>query len=104
MFNARVERVGLVAWLCQIRQRDPWRVNHRFTSRRVNTLHTSPESLAVVDLKLDKRDRFGRLLRHVFEGKRNANLVVVKQGAASVWFEGDRGRCAKRLLRAARTA
>jgi endonuclease YncB( thermonuclease family) len=63
-----------------------------------------PESLAVVDLKLDKCDRFGRLLRHVFEGKRNANLVVVKQGAASVWFEGDRGRCAKRLLRAARTA
>ncbi len=59
----------------------------------------------VADPKLDKRDRFGRLLRYVFEGKTNVNLALVRQGAASVWFfDGDRGRYANRLLRTAEAA
>jgi endonuclease YncB( thermonuclease family) len=59
----------------------------------------------VADPKLDRRDRFDRLLRYVFVGKINVNLELVKQGAASVWFVGgDRGRYAKRLLRTAEAA
>jgi micrococcal nuclease len=57
------------------------------------------------DPKLDDVDRYGRLLRYVFKGRRNVNVVLVRRGAASVWFfDGDRGRYADRLLAAARTA
>ena len=56
----------------------------------------------VRDLRLDNRDRFGRLLRYVFKGRRNVNVVLVRRGAASVWFfQGDRGRHAARLTSAA---
>jgi endonuclease YncB( thermonuclease family) len=59
----------------------------------------------VRDRKLDGTDRYGRLLRYVITGKKNVNLVLVRQGAASVWFyNGDRGRYAARLLSAARKA
>ena len=44
----------------------------------------------------------GRLLRYVFKGSQNVNVVLVRRGAASVWFfRGDRGRFADRLTRAA---
>ena len=57
------------------------------------------------DPRLDKIDRYGRLLRYVFRGKENVNLLLVRRGAASVWFyEGDRGRYAAKLLSAARHA
>jgi endonuclease YncB( thermonuclease family) len=57
------------------------------------------------DPGLDDEDRYGRLLRYVFLGERNVNLVLVKRGAASVWFyRGERGRHAGALLRAARRA
>ena len=56
----------------------------------------------VRDRRLDNRDRFGRLLRYVFKGNRNVNVVLVRRGAASVWFfEADRGRFAGRLVSAA---
>jgi endonuclease YncB( thermonuclease family) len=59
----------------------------------------------VRDMKLDDRDRYGRLLRYVFTGRKNVNLVLVQQGAASVWFYGgDRGKYARPLLSAARKA
>jgi endonuclease YncB( thermonuclease family) len=59
----------------------------------------------VRDRALDNRDRYGRLLRYVFKGSRNLNVVLVRRGAASVWFfEGDRGRFADRLVRAAEQA
>jgi endonuclease YncB( thermonuclease family) len=58
-----------------------------------------------VDRKLDRKDRYGRLLRYVLSEGTNVNLELVKRGAASVWFfEGERGRYAKRLLRAAEQA
>jgi endonuclease YncB( thermonuclease family) len=57
------------------------------------------------DQNLDDVDRYGRLLRYVFKGRRNVNVVLVRRGAASVWFfDGDRGRYADRLLAAARAA
>jgi endonuclease YncB( thermonuclease family) len=59
----------------------------------------------VADPSLDKVDRYGRLLRYVHRGSTNINLQLVKGGAASVWFfEGDRGRYARKLLRAAEDA
>jgi micrococcal nuclease len=59
----------------------------------------------VRDPKLDNIDRYGRLLRYVFAGERNINLVLVQKGAASVWyFNGDRGRYADQLLAAAKRA
>ncbi len=57
------------------------------------------------DPELDDVDRYGRQLRYVFKGRRNLNVVLVRRGAASVWFfDGDRGRYADRLLATARTA
>jgi endonuclease YncB( thermonuclease family) len=57
------------------------------------------------DPLLDDVDRYGRRLRYVFKGRRNLNVVLVRRGAASVWFfDGDRGRYADRLLATARTA
>jgi endonuclease YncB( thermonuclease family) len=57
------------------------------------------------DPLLDEVDRYGRQLRYVFKGRRNLNVVLVRRGAASVWFfDGDRGRYANRLLATARTA
>lgn len=57
------------------------------------------------DPRLDDVDRYGRLLRYVFRRGRNVNLLLVKRGAASVWFyQGDRGRYADALLRAAEAA
>lgn len=56
----------------------------------------------VRDHRLDNVDRYGRLLRYVFRGGKNVNLVLVQRGAASVWFfDGDRGRYAAKLARAA---
>jgi micrococcal nuclease len=67
-----------------------------------------PQGTRVVlerDPTLDNIDRYGRLLRYVHNGRANVNLVLVRHGAASVWFfDGDRGRYANRLLAAARRA
>jgi endonuclease YncB( thermonuclease family) len=57
------------------------------------------------DRRLDNRDRYERLLRYVFKGRQNVNLLLVQRGAASVWYyQGDRGRYADELLRAAESA
>jgi endonuclease YncB( thermonuclease family) len=59
----------------------------------------------VRDPSLDNIDRYGRKLRYVFKGDENINLVLVKKGAASVWFfDGDQGRFADQLLKAAKAA
>lgn len=79
--------------------------SRRSTEALREILPVGAEIRLVADPKLDKRDRFGRLLRYVFEGKTNVNLALVRQGAASVWFvDGDRGRYANRLLRTAEAA
>jgi len=57
------------------------------------------------DERLDRTDRYGRLLRYVYKGSTNVNLALVERGAASVWFfDGDRGRYARQFVKAARAA
>ncbi len=57
------------------------------------------------DRRLDRVDRYGRLLRYVFRSRLNVNLALVRRGAATVWFYGGvRGHYARRLLAAARRA
>jgi micrococcal nuclease len=57
------------------------------------------------DPRLDAKDRYGRLLRYVRRGGLNANLEMVRRGAAAPWFyEGDRGRYATQLMRLATAA
>jgi endonuclease YncB( thermonuclease family) len=57
------------------------------------------------DRRLDKVDRYGRLLRYVFRGDRNINLALVEKGAANVYFyRGARGQFASGLLAAATRA
>ena len=51
------------------------------------------------------KDFFKRLLRYVFVGSKNLNLELVKQGAAAPWFfEGEQGKYANQLLKAAQLA
>jgi len=53
----------------------------------------------------DDKDRFGRSLRYVKVGKVNVNLKLVEIGAATPYFyEGEKGRYAKQLLKAAKNA
>ena len=53
----------------------------------------------VRDPALDARDVHGRLLRYVFVSRRNVNVELVREGAASPYFfRNDRGRYADDLL------
>jgi micrococcal nuclease len=57
------------------------------------------------DPRLDRIDRFGRLLRYVHVQARNLNVELVRRGAATPWFyRGERGRYSLRLLAAASVA
>jgi endonuclease YncB( thermonuclease family) len=57
------------------------------------------------DARLDRVDRYGRLLRYVRRGATNVNLELVRRGAAAPYFyRGERGRDANRLLHAALAA
>jgi micrococcal nuclease len=57
------------------------------------------------DPALDEEDRFGRKLAYVWKDDVDVNLALVESGAAGVYFfDGDRGRYADRLLRAAERA
>ena len=59
----------------------------------------------LADARLDRIDRYGRLLRYVIRGSTNVNLALVARGAATVWFYGGvQGRFAGALLTAARRA
>ena len=60
--------------------------------RRI-TLETDPVS--------DVRDRYGRLLRYVHFRGTNVNVELVRRGAATPYFyDGQRGKYARRLLAA----
>lgn len=51
------------------------------------------------DPTLDPRDRYGRLLRYVLRGSVNVNVELVRRGAATPYFyNGERGKYARRLL------
>ena len=57
------------------------------------------------DPALDQVDRYHRKLAYVFKDDEDVNLSLVEQGAAGVWFfDGDHGRYAGKLLRAAEEA
>lgn len=57
------------------------------------------------DPELDRTDRYGRLLRYVLRGSVNANVELVRRGAAAPYFyRGERGRHSGALMRAARQA
>jgi endonuclease YncB( thermonuclease family) len=57
------------------------------------------------DARLDRVDRYGRLLRYVHRGSLNVNLQLVKRGAAAPYFYGgDRGKYASPLLAEAQRA
>jgi endonuclease YncB( thermonuclease family) len=57
------------------------------------------------DSRLDKVDRYGRLLRYVHRGPLNANVILVTAGAAAPYFYGgDAGKYALRLLSEAQKA
>lgn len=58
-----------------------------------------------IDPRLDRIDRYGRLLRYVHRGRANVNVELVREGAAAPYFyDGARGRYAGMLLAAARSA
>jgi micrococcal nuclease len=71
-------------------------------ARELNRL--SPRGTPVVletDPVLDRRDRYGRLLRYEHVGRTNVNVELVRRGAATPYFyRGERGRYAGRLLAA----
>jgi endonuclease YncB( thermonuclease family) len=57
------------------------------------------------DARLDAVDRYGRLLRYVVRRSVNVNVELVRRGAAvPYFFDGERGRYARRLEQAERTA
>jgi micrococcal nuclease len=57
------------------------------------------------DPKLDRIDRYERLLRYIHVRAANVNVELVRRGAATPWFyEGERGRYAGALLRATSAA
>jgi endonuclease YncB( thermonuclease family) len=69
-------------------------------------LLSAPGQLTLkTDPKLDKVDRYGRLLRYVFIGKTNINLKLVEMGAATPYFyKGDKGQYSTQMLKAAKNA
>jgi endonuclease YncB( thermonuclease family) len=57
------------------------------------------------DLRLDQRDRYGRLLRYLWHKGKNVNVELVRRGAATPYFyNGDRGKYADTLMAAAKLA
>ena len=59
----------------------------------------------VADPRLDKVDRYGRLLRYVWRGSVHTNVALVRAGAAAPWFYGGvKGKYAAQLVAAANAA
>ena len=75
---------------------------------RTELLHLVPVASRVVleaDPRLDRVDRYGRLLRYIRHDGVNVNLELVRRGAAAPYFYGgDKGRYAGALTQAASSA
>ena len=75
---------------------------------RTALLRLAPVGKRIVledDVRLDRTDRYGRLLRYVKRNGVNVNFELVRQGAAAPYFyRGERGRYASGLMRAAQGA
>jgi endonuclease YncB( thermonuclease family) len=55
-----------------------------------------------IDPRLDRRDRYGRMLAYVWKGGSLVNLRLVQQGdAAPYFFSGDAGEYARAIFKAA---
>ena len=68
-------------------------------------ISTSSQVSLKIDPKLDKVDRYGRLLRYVFVGNTNINLKLVELGAAAPYFyRGEKGQYSTQMLKAAQNA
>jgi micrococcal nuclease len=78
----------------------------RAAGRELRALLPTGATVALeADPRLDRIDRYDRLLRYVHRHGVNLNLELVRRGAATVWFyDGERGRYAARLLAAATAA
>jgi endonuclease YncB( thermonuclease family) len=71
----------------------------------VSLLGASEQITLKADPKLDKIDRYGRLLRYVFVGNTNINLKLVELGAAAPYFyRGEKGQYSTQMLKAAQIA
>jgi endonuclease YncB( thermonuclease family) len=71
----------------------------------VSLLSASEQITMKADPKLDKIDRYGRLLRYVFVGSTNINLKLVELGAAAPYFyRGEKGQYSTQMLKAAQMA
>ena len=71
----------------------------------VSLIGTAGQISLKVDPKLDKVDRYGRLLRYVFVGNTNINLKLVELGAAAPYFyRGEKGQYSSQMLKAAQSA
>lgn len=74
-------------------------------SALVELLNLPGQLTLKTDPKLDKVDRYGRLLRYVFIGKTNINLKLVEIGTAAPYFyKGEKGQFASQILKAAQNA
>jgi micrococcal nuclease len=78
----------------------------RAAARELSRLVPAGSALALeADSRLDRVDRYGRLLRYVHARGRNVNIELVRRGAATVYlYGGERGHYASALLAAAREA
>jgi micrococcal nuclease len=70
-----IERVRLAGIDCPERSQAPW--GARATRRLAELVLDRPVEL---DIALDSRDRYGRLLAYVWAGGRLAQLVLVREG------------------------
>jgi micrococcal nuclease len=74
-------------------------------SALISLLNMPGQLMLKTDPKLDKVDRYGRLLRYVFVGKTNINLKLVEIGAAAPYFyRGEKGLYSEQILNAAQMA
>ena len=74
-------------------------------SALVGLLSGPGQLILKTDPKLDKVDRYGRLLRYVYKGKTNINLKLVEIGAAAPYFyKGEKGKFASQISKAAQRA
>ena len=68
-------------------------------------INRSGKIALTTDPNLDEVDRYGRLLRYLFIGKRNINLEMVRIGAAAPYFyRSERGLYSEKLIKAAQSA
>jgi endonuclease YncB( thermonuclease family) len=99
---------GQRVWLLQIDTPELGSGECYSRAARTELLRLVPLGSRIVleaDPRLDRVDRYGRLLRNVIHNGQNVNIELVRRGAAAPYFYGgDRGRYANVLAQAATSA